>query len=87
MKTLELIAKYSHVRAELGIDDIIPGDVCKLSCPEEGTEYILIAVPKSEGPRCSRCAVKQNLEISTCYVGCHRRGFYFKQIDNVPEAL
>ena len=53
----ELVAKYSHVRTEMRINDISPGDVCRLSCPEEGTEYILIAVPKSEGPRCSRCAV------------------------------
>lgn len=82
----ELIAKYSHLRAGMGINDIIPGDVCKLSCPEEGTEYILIAVSQHKGPRCSRCAVKR-LGIRTCYTGCGRRGFYFRQIDDVMEDL
>ena len=82
----ELIAKYSHVRAELGINDINPGDVCRLSFPEEGNEYILIAVTHSKGPKCSRCAVK-HLGIMTCYTGCGRRGFYFRQIDNVMEEL
>ena len=83
----ELIARCSHARAEMGINDINPGDVCKLSCPEEGNEYILIAVPQSKGPLCSRCAVK-HLGIRTCYVGCgRRRRFYFRQIDNVLEEL
>lgn len=82
----ELIAKYSHLRAGMGIDDINPGDVCRLSCPEEGTEYILIAVPQGKGPLYSRCDVK-HLGIMTCYVGCGRRRFYFRQIDNIMEAL
>lgn len=83
----ELIAKYSHVRTEMGTNDVVsPGDVCRLSCLEEGNEYILIAVPQGIGPRCSRCAVKR-LGIRTCYTGCGRRGFYFRQIDNVLEAL
>lgn len=82
----ELIAKHYHVRAELGIDDINPGDVCRLSCSKEGNEYILIAVSQGEGPRCSRCAVK-HLGIRACYVGCSKRGFYFRQIDDVLEDL
>lgn len=82
----KLIAEYSHVRTEIGINDIIPGDVCRLSWPEEGTEYILIAVHQGIGPRCSRCAVK-HLGIRTCYVGCSRRRFYFRRIDNVMEDL
>ena len=85
MKTL--IAKNSHVRAELSINDINPGDVCRLFCTEEGIEHTLIAVPQGKGPRCSRCVIKQNLGIGTCYVGCSRRRFYFKQIDNVMENL
>lgn len=85
MKTL--IAKHSHVRAELGINDINPGDVCKLSVIEEGNEYILIAVPQGKGPRCSKCAINRDLGIGTCYVGCASRSFYFRQIDNVLEDL
>lgn len=83
----KLIAKYSHVRADLGVDDINPGDVCRLSCPEEGKEYTLIAVPQGKGPRCSKCAVNQIRGIVTCYVGCLRRSFYFRQIDDVLEGL
>ena len=82
----KLITEYSHVRTELGTDDINPGDVCRLSIPEEGNEYILIAVPKGKGPRCIKCAIK-HLGIRTCYVGCSRREFYFRRIDNVMEDL
>ena len=83
----KLISKHSHVRAELGMDDINPGDVCRLYCTEEGNEYILIAVTHDGGPKCYKCAIQRDLGIDTCYVGCSKRGFYFRQIDNVMEDL
>ena len=83
----ELTAKFSRVRAELGIDDINPGDICRLSCPEEGNEYILIAVANATGPRCYKCTIQRDLGIRTCYTGCSRRGFYFRRIDNMLEEL
>lgn len=83
----KLIATRSHVFTDIGVEDINPGDVCRLSCLEEGNEYILIAVPQCEGYRCSKCAVEQNLGVMLCCTGCSRRGFYFRQIDNLLEEL
>ena len=83
----KLVAKCSHLRAELGMDDINIGDVCRLFFTEEGSEHILIAVAHDGGPKCYKCAIQRDLGIETCYVGCSRRGFYFKHIDSVMEDL